>query len=574
MKILSINVQNVCGLRAVDITLDAPVTIVAGRNGAGKSSLVEAVRLAMVGKADRVDLKKDYGQLVTDGAKKGTTTVSIDVGGIAANCSITIPSGMGQHSDDAYLPFVLDASMFNGLAINDRRKFLFQLTGCKITPELILEKLKSRKCSESKAAELSFKDGIDAASKAAKSKATESKGAWKATTNETYGELKAASWTAPEVEQIDAGKLNDVEAKQTEWQGHVNRINQELGGLQQELKQLGEINARITALHTKAGSIDRIKTKIEEDKKQQKVWADKIADAETKAEGNAQTNTFECPCCGGGLFLENGTLHAHLIDEDASTPDPEAIKMLPEYRKAHQLHSSALLNAEKELIQAEVAAEELKTLGPMQTSESLQSKIEEARTKLTHSQTQLKGFETTKALVENVKRLAEAAAKATENALKYHTDVVEWTAIGDALAPDGIPAEILASALKPVNDRLRDAATRTGWMQVSISSDMQVTADGRAYTLLCESEKWRSDAMLCEAISHLSGLKLIVLDRMDVLDLPARGQLLKWLNGLATAGEIDTAIVCGTLKEAYKAPNANFQSFWLENGVIAVLEAA
>lgn len=574
MKILSINVQNICGLRAVDITLDAPVTIVAGRNGAGKSSLVEAIRLAMMGKADRVDLKKDYDQLVTDGAKKGTATVGFSNDGTTANGSITLPSGMGQHSDDANLPFVLDASMFNGLAINDRRKLLFQLTGCKITPELILEKLKSRKCSESKAAELSFKDGIDAASKAAKTKATESKGAWKATTNETYGEVKAASWKAPEVESTELPSVEVVDSKLTEWKGHVDRTNQELGGLQQELKQLGETNARITGLHTKAASIDRIKTKIEEDKKQLAHWAAKIADAETKSEGTTRTNTFECPCCGGGLFLENGKLHAHLIDEDASTPDPEAIKMLPEYRRAHQLHTSALLNAEKELIQAEVAAEELKTLGPMQTSESLQSKIEEARTKLTHSQTQLKQFEAQKSQINDAQRKADAAAKATENALKYHTDVVEWTAIGDALAPDGIPAEILASALKPFNDRLRDAATRTGWMQVSISSDMQITADGRAYTLLCESEKWRSDAMLCEAISHLSGLKLIVLDRMDVLDLPARGQLLKWLNGLATAGEIDTAIVCGTLKEAYKAPNANFQSFWLENGVIAVLAAA
>ncbi len=574
MKIESINIQNILGIRAVDIALTAPVAIIAGRNKAGKSSLIESIRLAMIGKADRVNLKKDYDQLVTDGAKKGTATVSIDVGGITSNCSMTLPSGMGQHSNHEYLPYVLDASLFNSLAVNDRRKMLFKLTACSITAEVILEKLKGRKCSSIKAAELNFKDGIEAASKAAKTKATEAKGSWKAITGETYGEVKAISWKAPEVEATDLPDLNAVETKTTEWADHVARVNQNLGGFQQELKQLAETNARITTLHTKANSIERIKTKIEEDKKQQAHWAAKIADAETKAQGTVQTNTFECPCCGGGLLLENGKLHAHLIEDDVATPDPEAVKALPEYRKAHQLHTSALLNAEKELIQAQVAEEELKTLGAVKTSDSIQTQIDDARTKLTYSQSQHKEWSDKKALVTDHQRKAEAATKATENALKYHTDVAEWTAIGDALAPDGIPAEILASALKPVNDRLRESATKTGWMQVSISSDMQISADGRAYALLCESEKWRTEAMLCEAISHLSGLKLIILDRMDVLDLPSRGELLKWLNSLATSSEIETAIVCGTLKEAYKAPNANFQSFWLEQGVIAALAAA
>lgn len=573
MKIESINVQNVCGLRSVDIALTAPVTVVAGRNGSGKSSLIEAVRLAMAGKADRMNLKKDYDQLVSDGAKKGTATVAFSNNGTVANGSITLPSGMGQHSDNTYLPFVLDTTTFNGLPINDRRKLLFQLTGCKITPELILEKLKARKCSASKAAELSFKDGIDAASKAAKTKATEAKGSWKTITNETYGEVKAASWKAPEIEAVELPSADEVDSKLTEWQGHVDRINQELGRLQVEFKQLGETNARITLLHTKANSIERIKKKIEEDKKQQAHWAEKIADAETKAQGTVQPTPLECPHCAGHVLFEHGHLTA-FVKSEGQAPDPEAIKNLPDYRAAHNLHTSALVNAEKELIQAEVAAEELKTLGEMKTSESIQKQIEDARAKLTHSQTMHKQWSDKKTLVNDAQRKADAAAKATENALKYHNDVVEWTAIGDALAPDGIPAEILASALKPVNDRLRESATRTGWMQVSINSDMQISADGRAYALLCESEKWRTDAMICEAISQLSGLKLIVLDRMDVLDLPARSQLLKWLNGLATSNEIDTALVCATLKEAFKAPNANFQSFWLEQGVVAALVAA
>ncbi|MEN1396173.1 hypothetical protein AAIH23_38965, partial [Pseudomonas aeruginosa] len=35
-----------------------------------------------------------------------------------------------------------------------------------------------------------------------------------------------------------------------------------------------------------------------------------------------------------------------------------------------------------------------------------------------------------------------------------HQDVVAWTGMADALSPTGIPAEILADAIGPVNDTL------------------------------------------------------------------------------------------------------------------------
>lgn len=44
MKLTHITAQNYLGARAVDLTLTTPVTILAGKNGAGKSSLQEAIR--------------------------------------------------------------------------------------------------------------------------------------------------------------------------------------------------------------------------------------------------------------------------------------------------------------------------------------------------------------------------------------------------------------------------------------------------------------------------------------------------------------------------------------------------
>jgi len=149
-----------------------------------------------------------------------------------------------------------------------------------------------------------------------------------------------------------------------------------------------------------------------------------------------------------------------------------------------------------------------------------------------------------------------------------------WTDIADALAPDGIPAELLAEALTPINERLTDSAGAAEWADVTITRDMQILAGGRTYALLSESEKWRADAMIAEAVAHISGLKLLVLDRFDVLDMKGREDLLYWLDGMAQDGDIHTALIFGTLKAV---PALNFDTidaFWIDGGVAGQLKEA
>jgi recombinational DNA repair ATPase RecF len=109
MKITHIQTSNVMGARAVDVRLAKPVALFAGSNGAGKSSLQEAIRMALTGETVRVNLKKDYGALVTDGQESGF----VEVATADANYSVVLPSGKGIHCDNATLPFVLDAQRFS-----------------------------------------------------------------------------------------------------------------------------------------------------------------------------------------------------------------------------------------------------------------------------------------------------------------------------------------------------------------------------------------------------------------------------------------------------------------------------
>ncbi|MBK9350420.1 MAG: hypothetical protein IPN05_09655 [Sulfuritalea sp.] len=168
--------------------------------------------------------------------------------------------------------------------------------------------------------------------------------------------------------------------------------------------------------------------------------------------------------------------------------------------------------------------------------------------------------------LEDSERAAQQADKRTADAAKHHGDVQQWETIAAALAPDGIPGQMLGEALGPVNSRLADSSFSTEWPIVTITADMDITADGRAYALLSESERWRVDAMIAETIAHLSGEKLLVLDRVDVLDIEGREDLLFWLDELASSGQIETALLFATLKALPANLPDNIEAVWIENG--------
>ncbi len=129
MRIDQITIKNVIGARQVDAKLRTPVTLFCGGNGAGKSSIAEAVRMALTGDVQRVALKKEYPAIVPGGAKAGYAGVLTEAG----EYGLDLPSGKGVNIEDApALPFVLEPSRFASITPDERRTFLFGLAGIKI----------------------------------------------------------------------------------------------------------------------------------------------------------------------------------------------------------------------------------------------------------------------------------------------------------------------------------------------------------------------------------------------------------------------------------------------------------
>jgi len=275
-----------------------------------------------------------------------------------------------------------------------------------------------------------------------------------------------------------------------------------------------------------------------------------------------QTESF-----GAKAIERGGDLHG---DEDA------AVK-LPEYERTLDMLKKAVANGERDLATAMAAGERIaameaenKSAPDEQSLSALKANLEVIKTSRKEAKAKLDEID------KNIKLASEAGEK-TSKAAEHHSSVQAWDKIASALAPDGIPSEMLGEALKPINDRITASVAALNFPgKVHISSDMTIMEDdGKLYSLSSKATRLLIDSMIAEAISHVAGIKFFMVDEFDLLDMQSRSNYLNWLIELANNKEIDTAIIFGTLKQPPKLP-PTFSVHWLQDGVIAehVVEAA
>lgn len=610
MKISRIELTNFQGLRSARLQLTKPVLMATGANGAGKSSLLEGIRLALLGNPERVGLKKELSKLVTEGAKRGGVDVITEN---QLHYAYTLPDGKHQAPAELgpYIGYVLDAQAFAKASPDVRRSVLFALTGCKVDAAEVTKRLLQRSATQERIDLVlpMLRSGFPAAEGFAKERATQAKGAWRAVTGETYGEKKADGWKPEAVACPDQQEMADLNDAVIALSQEKDRAQEALGRARQISESIASDRDALAKAIEKANQLPRHKQKLAVDQAELEKWEAKVAEAKaayiqtkpakpaTKMD-NALLDAFAVVasewtdlvdktqgvvnkfnvCIGwdqhAGLINRTAahlsTYKAQhgepLTQDDSDTPDVAATDVAA-LEASRDMFSRAVANDLRDIIAAEAAEEQAK---------QLTDKINAAK------EIHVSGFvEAVNAATEKMKAaearldvLKDAAYAFTTaqtkeaDAAKHHADVAGWLLIADALSPSGIPAEILAGALRPANDALHQAASFVDWPRVQIGPEMEVTAAGRPYALLSESEKWRADCLLAMTIAKLSGLKLIVLDRFDVLDMHGRNDLIDLLDDAATNGDIETAIVAGTLKAAPAGMPETFDVAWIENGEI------
>jgi hypothetical protein len=591
MKFDSIKIRNAIGARHIDIdTSAAPITLIAGFNGAGKSSIQEGVRMAFAGRTTRVNLKKDYVQMVSDGAKTGTITVNTDIG----SANFVLPSGAHSLDGDLSLgvpealPFVLNAQGFARLKEEDRRTFLFSLTNCQVTEERLRKMLLEAECDLKRIEQtlplLKSITGFPAAAKFAAEKSTDAKGAWRGATGETWGSKKSASWTA-EKPQVDLEALDAALATRDEREREMREAQQHLADIRANANAYQQQMTALTTAQQLVDGLPRLRAKLATDQQTLADVQQRIAELQAQAgeaprvgpeHDFARAVEFALEALGDdprssiaaaitGLRKPFDAYVAKYGLPSNTAGDPDARDSLRKYEASLTTAQNALNNTQAAITRATAAEERVKSALPQGVAQDV---IDAATAFVQEIQIAYRKCDERVIALELDKRKATDADANTAKAAAHHTDAMEWAKLADQLGADGIPAQLLAQALRPINTEMRRSAMTTNWRQPMINADMTITADGRAYSLLCESEQWRVDALIADAIAQLSGIKILMLDRVDVLDVQGRVELLTWLAGRANQGLINTALLFATLKQPPSGLPASINAVWLADGML------
>lgn len=595
MKLQKINIAGFLGAKSVEIDSDQAVQLICGPNAAGKSSVRDGVALALTADLGRVSLKKEAGHLVHEGAKSATCeviTTDGDAYAVVISDSGKIADSRSGLKDDPVLPYVIDAQRFAQLSANDRRTFLMGLMNVKTDPATITDRLLVRKYEPAKVERIApmLRSGFDAAHKEAKAKATEARGAWKAVTGEAFGSEKAKVWRA-EVPKYDAGQIKDLQTELQHCDVAIGSWQQQIGALNSEQRRRADLQAKLPDLREHASRIGRIQKKLETDGQQLAEWEQDLAKTMAAAgEGPARVGTIhELAWAVDNLLLygdplnpenpldkrilkaledyerEHGKVHR---GGENKAHDAKAAARLPSIRQSVDLSAKAVANDRRDLEAANKAQAEAEAIEKELAQPFDSAALDGARKQVESLQSSRADLVKKLDTLQSLKLQAEVADRKTKEAAAHAEDAAQWDELASALAPDGIPAEILAQTLSPINERMAQSALDTNWLKAEISADMAITGGGRDYRLLSESEQWRVDAMVAEAIANLSGMRLLVLDRFDVLEPASRSVLLGWLDVLADMGELDTALVFGTLKSAPDPKNLppTVAAHWIDHG--------
>jgi len=538
MRITGITVSNFLGLPHFQHALTEPVLFVAGGNGDGKSSLLQAVRFALTGAMPRgVTRVADRNLLLTEGASKGYVQVEVD--GNPLRRTVSTAKLTGEAPECPHLDLCLEASQFARLDDKDRRKLLFAIAGVKANGEAVSEQMKAQGIRADIIQDLlpRLRAGFEAAAAHARDKATEARGAWRAVSGENYGSTKAEGWAATvEVEEPDQVAIDEHAAAIADLRARVAPLHAAIAKVEAMLPpdKMAELQAQSDGQGKAEGDLAMA----------QQVYDDAAA-AVAKLQVQLQpgaTGGVPCPCCGKSIRIDGQRL---VVATESDGTDVQKVRndLAAAKVRAHDANTQ-LQVARRALACAQAAASTLANLPEAPTDEELR-----APDLLADVNQLLQQHERAHRALLDARAQHERAKHRTEQAARHHRDAAAWKSAEENLAPEGIPSILLARALDPVNANLAAAASVAGWRPAAVTRDITLTYGGRPYALVSESEQWRADAMFAAAIAQLAGARILMLDRFDVLSPLARGDALDWMDHLVAEGHVDTVIVAGTLKE-------------------------
>ena len=550
MRLQSLEVENVLGCAAAHLQItDERLVVVAGPNASGKSSIAEAVRLALLGASERAPAKKDWRLLVNGSSPAAHIRMRFD-GGEAADLSL--PSGAGQSpfSGNELLrraaAVALGHHLLSTMTAKDRRTLVAKLLGDTQSHDAVAAELLKRGHDQARVDAIKplLRAGLDAAKDEAQGRAREAKGQWRQVTGETWGKDKSAEWR-PAVLMLERPRSpGDVMRYAGETQRKIDALQRTLGAAEskaspEELEQLRTAAADLDAAEADAAAVAALLEGSQQ----------AVSRITGKINAITEREVYTCPCCEALLVIRAGGLK--VAESDPDELDVEDLhRQLGKDKADVSKHQEALRVAKVRVSAAEVAARRLKSAEAAAAIDVQNVNSELDKLRAAHA--------TLMAEIEQANLYAEGERNA-KRAAELHLEALAWQQLSTELGDPTLAAADAAGPAQRLNEALEKIAPGIGWKPVELNDSGELYYGGRPVTFCSESERWRADSACAIAIAMLTDLRLLILDRVDVLDPKSRGPLLAWL---AASECLDTALAFITAKQAPKLPQSVL-TLWL-----------
>jgi hypothetical protein len=559
-----ISVRNYRGCRAADIEL-APLALIAGRNGAGKSSLCEAAAAALAGRPLPLKLaRKDAVALVSDGESCGAVTVRCD----DALASVSWPraevSSEGRPPEASEIAVGLLKVL--KLSAKDRAALLTDLLHARPTADDFAEAYKAiDPLGDDEAGRLNAWArvehlGWDEAHKQTAEAATKGKGGWEHVTGQRWGskvavDWRPAGWTA----DLETQDQVDLAVAVTHAETRHRQVIVAAAGNSAALTQA---QRRLQQANDLAQKLDEGKTALAE-AEAEVAAAEAARDALPPVGGDSG---LPCPHCGGRIRVTIGK------GDDAGIyhlePGAEPVD-----RDTHDARHKALVAAQKRLKDAQARLRDVRRgVAKVEAAAEEAAKLRDEVARLqaepadTGDPAALQAAET--ALAEANARLARW--KAARDAARLAAGISRDLALTRILAPDGLRLGKLTAQLDAFNAAVAALAAEAGWPAPTIDAGMEVYLCGRPPELWAKSERYRVNVLLQAAIAQRDGSEALIVDAADLLDQHGRNSLFALL---AAVGK--PAIVAVTMSALQSVPDLAAaglgRSYWVDAGVVQPL---
>lgn len=560
---ISIETQNIRGCHDFRIEIDeaAPVALICGWNGAGKSTHADLLRRVLTGTWPDAKEQKEYLRIgATQGSiliKSDTQTYEMTLPGKPVStgwpeaskyaCGLGVFAQEKAEAKAAYLQALLKTEptkidlakevkrlgLVSNLSVEEAKKFVDQIWDNK-----------ERK-------------GWAGACKDYDKRRLDAQAQWRQITGVgTYPRVNASAWTPENYESTLEGR--QLEALEKEVKDAENLLHemhrfdavqeQEIEALREQAEKMRELAKLRDAAIIKA---DETEEKYKEETEKFKRLPRPAAKVQTK---NCPHPECERPIDVAAWRVPPAAQTAEevkAIEATIATAD-EALRKLG---IDLDLARNSALMARENFYAAERAAAKLRELEKSQSERPSEVSIKEAERKVEIAKQRLEAFK--------LKTSADAKV----------ADVAQYAALQSLFEPDGWRSAFTTDALKKLNDDyLRVFCEDSGFPEIKIDRAQEIWFNGGAYRAASDGQKYRVDAFLQIAFAQIEGAHLLVFDALELMDHLGRFGLFQVLANCPIPS------VCFWNVRMEQAPDLEAQglgrTYWLGDGKCLSLESA